>query len=448
MKALVGYFSLWLKKNKFLLWTLAVIHLIFFILALRSGNIAFSVDSTEYLNQAENISEHGSWYAGNWSAPHDDFLESRRPPLYGFFIFLVHIVSSNNFFLLALQNLLSIAVLILTAFMFWLLTGKRIANQWLVVLPLLLFPTQFIYANMIMADVLFQFLIISGFLFFIQSVRKPNSFLYFCIFISLAILTKPVFYAFCLIVPVIALLFYTKGIYRLRNVWISLIPILTVATISTLNYHKTGYFHYSSVNEKFISEYGAYLAVGDKGNVIAQQKIDSLLSEANKQSDFKSYCKYINKESLYLIKENKARFVMMQLKGMANFFVDHGRFDLMAFFVNPDYNQTVGWKQKYQEQGWQGVFGYLKTFNPLLLLFLILVSIFNLIMIVILIRFLFAHKIAILFRLLLLLFVIYMVVFTGVVGCSRYRMAIFPIIWMAFMWFLAEKKSIHNKSSV
>ena len=448
MKALAGYFSLWLKKNTFLLWALAVIHLIFFLLALRNGNIAFSVDSTEYLNQAENIREHASWYAGSSSTPHDDFLESRRPPLYGFFIFLVHIVSSNNFFLLALQNLMSIAVLILTAFMFWLLTGKRIANQWLVILPLLLFPTQFVYANMIMADVLFQFLIISGFLFFIQSVRRPDSFLYFCIFISLAILTKPVFYAFCLIVPVIALLFYTKGIYKLSNVYISLIPLLTVATISTINYSKTGYFHYSSVNEKFISEYGAYLAVGDKGDISAQQKIDSLLSEANKQPDFKSYCKYINKESLFLIKENKARFVMMQLKGMANFFIDHGRFDLMAFFVNPDYVQTEGWKQKYEEQGWQGVFSYLKTFNPFLLLFLILASVFNLIMVVVLVRFLFAHKIAILFRLLLLLFVIYMVVFTGVVGCSRYRMAIFPIIWMAFMWFLTERKSVHHKTVV
>jgi len=188
--------------------------------------------------------------------------------------------------------------------------------------------------------------------------------------------------------------------------------------------------------------------VGDKGDISAQQKIDSLLSEANKQPDFKSYCKYINKESLFLIKENKARFVMMQLKGMANFFIDHGRFDLMAFFVNPDYVQTEGWKQKYEEQGWQGVFSYLKTFNPFLLLFLILASIFNIIMVVILVRFLFSHKIAILFRLLLLMFVIYMVVFTGVVGCSRYRMAIFPIIWMAFMWFLAERKSVHHKTVV
>ncbi len=139
---------------------------------------------------------------------------------------------------------------------------------------------------------------------------------------------------------------------------------------------------------------------------------------------------------------------MMQLKGMANFFIDHGLFDLMAFFVHPDYVQTQGWKQKYEEQGWQGVFSYLKTFNLFLLLFLILASIFNIIMLVILVRFLFSHKIAILFRLLLLMFVIYMVVFTGVVGCSRYRMAIFPIIWMAFMWFLAERKSVHHKTLV
>ena len=47
----------------------------------------------------------------------------------------------------------------------------------------------------------------------------------------------------------------------------------------------------------------------------------SLFSKTKRQPDFKSYCKYINKESLYLIKERikKARFVMMQLKGMAKF---------------------------------------------------------------------------------------------------------------------------------
>src|SRR5690606_29016224 len=224
-------------------------------------------------------------------------------------------------------------------------------------------------------------------------------------------LTKPVLYLFSVAVPVIALLFYTKKIFHLREVLISLLPLAVVISMSAYNYHVTGYFHYSTVNEKYFSEYGAYLAVGERGNAVAQAKIDSVVQVARQQPDLKSYSDMLMRESFKLVKENKARFVWAQLKGMVYFFTDHGRFDLMAFFVNPDYVQERGWKYYYAQNGISGVVDYVKTFNPMMVLYLGLTALFNIFIFYCLIRFLFARNIAIPDRIVFLILIAYIVIF-------------------------------------
>lgn len=439
MRSLITHFNLWLSRNVFLVIVLAALHFLFFLLAMKYNHIAFSVDSADYLHQATNLRAHGSWYAGDWDLPHDDTMYSRRPPLYAIFLFLIQFISTNTFFALAIQNIISVFSLILCCFLFWQLTGIRPVKRWLALLPLLFFPTQFIYANMVMADVLFQFFLILALIFFHHSIRDAKAFLGFCICIALAILTKPVLYLFSVAVPVIALLFYTKKIFHLREVLISLLPLAVVISMSAYNYHVTGYFHYSTVNEKYFSEYGAYLAVGERGNAVAQAKIDSVVQVARQQPDLKSYSDMLMRESFKLVKENKARFVWAQLKGMVYFFTDHGRFDLMAFFVNPDYVQEKGWKYYYSQNGISGVVDYVKTFNPIVVLYLGLTALFNIFIFYCLIRFLFASNIAIPDRIVFLILIAYIVIFTGVVGCSRYRMAIFPILWMSYIWFLSAR---------
>lgn len=447
MQSLITHFNLWLSRNTFLVIVLVALHLLFLLLAMKFNHIAFSVDSTDYLNQAANLKEHGSWYAGIWNQPHDETMYSRRPPLYALFLFLIQFVSTNNYFALAIQNVISIFSLVLSCFLFWQLTGVRPVKKWLALLPLLFFPTQFIYANMIMADVLFQFFIILSLIFFHHSIRDARAFLGFCICIALAILTKPVLYLFSIAVPVIALLFYSKKMFHLREVFVSLLPLAVVISMSTYNYYETGYFHYSTVNEKYFSEYGAYLAVGERGNPEAQAKVDSVIEVAKQQPDLKSYSDMLMRESFKLVKENKARFVWAQFKGMIYFFTDHGRFDLMAFFVNPDYMQEKGWKYYYAQNGISGAIDYIKTFNPFVVIYLGLTGLFNIFIIYCLVRFLFARNIAMPDRIVFLILIAYIVIFTGVVGCSRYRMAVFPILWMSYIWFLSVRGKHHTVES-
>ncbi|MBE7508750.1 MAG: hypothetical protein HS118_00940 [Bacteroidia bacterium] len=59
----------------------------------------------------------------------------------------------------------------------------------------------------------------------------------------------------------------------------------------------------------------------------------------------------------------------------------------MAFFVNPDYVQERGWKYYYAQNGISGVVDYVKTFNPMMVLYLGLTALFNIFIFYCLIRF-------------------------------------------------------------
>lgn len=428
------------KKNLLLIILLVALHAAFFIYAFHSHNIYLAVDSTEYLNQAKNIALHNSWYAGDWDKPHDAFLETRRPPLYALFIFLLRVFSSSDFFVLIIQNILSIVSICISVAIARMLTEKKTKSVFIFLL-LLFFPTQMIYANMIMADVLFQFLLVCASYYFIRFVKGQHTKHFFCFnaLIALAVLTKPVLYWFWIVVLLIALLMWSKGQLKILQLSFVFIPFVVVLSLSYYNYTKTGYFHYSSVNQKFISEYGAYLAVGERGDSVAQQKVDSILLIAHQQPSFKEYSTYLNRESVELIKNNLPNFLWMQTKGMVSFFLDHGRWDLFTFFVQPDFNQEKGIKYFYEGDGINGVINYIKTFNPFLILYLLLVVVVNIFLLFCFFKFISHREINIWIRVFILCFIVYMVLFTGVVGCSRYRMAVYPFLLIVAMVIQGNK---------
>jgi hypothetical protein len=441
MSGYLKIFFQWIRQNMLLTACLIMLHGLFFILACHYKNISISVDSKEYLHQADNLIDHQQWYAGEWSAPHDPFLESRRPPAYGFFIALVKIVYASDYFVLVIQNIFSVLTLLLSYFFYAKLAATRQRIHVLMLLPLLFFPTQFIYANMIMADVLFEFLIVIAFIFLYFFLKRGSTgfFAAYNFFIALAILTKPVLYLFSIVSIVFAIVLFAKQKRKTNQFVLSFFPLLCVLCIAMINFNKTGYFHYSSVNQKFVSEYGAYLALGEKGNVNAQFHIDSILSVAKSKADFKDYSTFLEQESLLLIKQNGVRFFLMQGKGMINFFLDHGRWDLMAFFVNPDYVQEKGWRYYLETNGIKGLQSYISSFSLPFLTYLALTIGFNIILLFCLIRFMLNRSILLTFRIHALLFIAYLVVFTSVVGCSRYRMAIYPFLLIAFCFELKNR---------
>jgi hypothetical protein len=61
-------------------------------------------DSPEYMNQANNIIDHGSFYAGNWGhLPHNPALYSLRPPLYALMVLFTVTLTSNPFIIYSIS---------------------------------------------------------------------------------------------------------------------------------------------------------------------------------------------------------------------------------------------------------------------------------------------------------------------------------------------------------
>jgi hypothetical protein len=130
---------------------------------------------------------------------------------------------------------------------------------------------------------------------------------------------------------------------------------------------------------------------------------------------------------------------------MIQFFIDHGRWDLFAFFVKPDFYQEKGTSYYFEHNGLKGVVEYILSFNLFLTLYLLLITATNCFLLFCFFRFIVNQKINIPVRLFIFCLVTYLVLFTSVVGCSRYRMAVYPILLISSIAFYKTEGT--NKES-
>src|SRR5687768_5571471 len=93
-------------STKRFLSALILVHLLFYILALVIGGTRIA-DSYDYLYQAENLREAGSFYAWNLDEPTKPDYFTKRTPGYAVFLYLLH---SMEWLVLLLQNLMSIVL--------------------------------------------------------------------------------------------------------------------------------------------------------------------------------------------------------------------------------------------------------------------------------------------------------------------------------------------------
>ncbi|MGI8893954.1 MAG: hypothetical protein ACR2GN_10935 [Bacteroidia bacterium] len=424
---------------------LAVMHLGFLFYAVRHEAF-LTKDSHEYLQQAENLKEGYGWYSGDLNDPHQPHLESRRPPLYAFFISLTDVLFKNIVFILITQNLLS---LLNFATLFYLLLHFKFDQKiiGLLFLPLLFFPSQFIFSNMIMAEILFQTTIFWAFFFMIFFLLRGNFMLLVLhsIFLSLAILTKPVLYLFWL--PEIfwfVFLFFRKKV-AIPQVSISLIPLLTVIILSLYNEKKTGYFHYSSMKETNLMSYNAYQTL--RLNYTAEEAkniLDSVHTQSiSESSNFKQQSENFQRSAVEIIKNNLSGYLFLQLKGMINFFIDVGRHDMFLFFYEDFQESETGISYYYDKDGIQGVLNYLKQFNPLLIFYSTLILFINIIMLLALLFFIFNKNVSPEIRLFTILLIFYIAFVTGLIGSARFRVPVYPQLLFTVPFFMEYIKNSH-----
>ena len=426
------------KRDLIFVIVLALVHLLFFIFAVYNNNYyPFSgfnfklTDPYQYLTEAKNIIENGVFYCGDLSQPINFDFYTLRPPGYPLFLALFYLLKAPLYVIIFFQNIISIASIILVRKTILLFNYKK-KYDILLMGFLLLTPSQFIYANTIFSEVVFQFFIVSMFRYialFIKFKEKKYLLWYSLVFV-LAALTKPVMYLF--VVPSMLYMFYvsykTKKRYPLV---LSLVPVLAVLLLMSWNYKRTNTYQYSSIQTINLLNYNTRLFVMSKqGNDFADKFLDSIHNNANKIQDYSKRTAYLNNASQNYLSHNLLGYSFYHLQGSIFAMLDPGRFDISNFFMLNTKNVNQKGILFHLNNG--GIFSVIKfligTYSIPLLLFLGLILFFNVFKLVSLILFVFNKKIDLNFKIFILGLLLYIILLAGPVGASRYMMPLVPII--------------------
>lgn len=418
-----------------LFWPLVILlHLAAFLQAWNSGGI-YLVDSKDYLSQAYNFKTNWSLYAAPFDEPIRPDFYSFRPPLYAWFILAIKGIINSDYAVLAVQSLLSLYTLFSVKKMAERFGVSALSSSIGILLILLFYPSHLIHCNFVMSDILFQFLCWQAFRASWLSIETPsikNTSLA-ALFFALAMLTKPVAFLLGFSIALGLLIYY----FRKFSIKL-LIPFLILPGIyhgmCSWNQKVTGYYHYSSVGPFFVLKYMAkYTNAQVYGEDWADRTQDSIMQIADKQPTFEGRCKVMNEAGLHFIKQNIPVFIGFNIKGWLAFMIDPGRFD-WVHFLNLNEEGFPGLYHLLNTKGWlNGILEFLKQAPILLLSILGLSLIWNLLISGVLFWFLFNRQLPIWLRLLAFLFLAYIIGSTGVLGLARYRIAVAPILWFAFL---------------
>jgi hypothetical protein len=163
---------------------------------------------------------------------------------------------------------------------------------------------------------------------------------------------------------------------------------------------------------------------------------------AETKGSYKAYCEYVESSNAKIIKDNLPTYLWLETKGIFNFFIDHGRFDLYSFFDAPPTENMNGMPWYYRQEGIKGVLNYLSQFPIGLLVYLPIICLVNVFIAICFIFFLFNKKVSLEIRIAAFLFVFYLAIITGPIGAARFRMPIYPILLFTLPFGMATIKRI------
>jgi hypothetical protein len=439
-----------IKKDKSYLYfivILAFVHLVYFIVAVMNNHI-FMADSYEYLFQAFNIKNYGSFYCLDFNQPVDIHFYTKRPPFYGLFIFAFKIFYDSNFSVLLAQNVLSFInilglVKLLKNF------GFTFDVKKIILVTLILLPVQFIYSNMIMSEILLQTFLFWAFYYFYGFIRDNKlSYIFLCnIFLASAVLTKPILLYFW--IPNLILLIYLY--WKRRKVIIALSGLLmpvVIFLLSYYNYQVTGSFHYSSIRQMNLVGYNcALLLVNVYGEEEGSKKMAEIREYLNKIQDFSKRQREEERIGNETLMKYKVEYAKYHLKGMVNFFLDPGRFDLNNFLGTQEENNS-GLLFAFTKWGYAGVFKYILKQPFYMILYILIVLFVNLILLISLIYFAFVKKVNWEVKIFLFVLVFYLCFFSGPLGTMRYKVHVIPLLLFTLPFFYEKIKFRVKKGKI
>lgn len=424
-----------------------LLHGSFLLMQLNFGRM-YLVDSEEYITEAENIIHEGKFYCGDLAQPvrYDDF--TKRPPVYPLFIAGIRLLAGSDSVLLFLQMILSIASISMVMI---LLRDWGFENSgWKFLLPfLVLYPAQYIYMNMVMSEILFQFFLTGMVFCAIRGVQQQSwKWLWgYLICLILGMLTKPILYLF--IIPHAGMMIYLMWRWKtLKGLIPLVVPFLVVWGYMQWNEARTGYFHFSGIQNLSLLQYTTYnLLIHTYGPEKALEMADAILYRSLAQPTFVEGQKLLSRECTAVIMEHKVAFLMFHFKGMFNFFIDPGRFDLYTFFDLQNADAGQGFLGAFSEGGYKGVISFLGQ-QPLAIIFLlVLVALANGLKLLSVGVFAFCRKISLLDRVIVIGVILYIAGLTGSSGASRFAVPVFPLLLLTIPCFFSKINDLRSVSS-
>jgi hypothetical protein len=386
-------------------------------------------DALDYLHQAENLEAGRFWYAGDFAEAEDPRRYSRRPPGYAAFLVALRVVSTHPLWIAFIQSLLGVAAWVLLWHVLVRLGGPPRPGP--LVLGLALAPAVLLYAQMAMSDVPFMLLVLLAFERYVAFVQagRVRDLAWSHGLLALGLLVKPVLlYVWLFTLPLTAYALWWRGARGapLGAAALALLVLVPAGVLGLAHRTQTGHFEVSSIQtENFLQQ--------NAGRLLARTGEEEVLEAVGRRSQ--ALARYPERAAFEaaaarrIILERPLAYAVLHLQGVANFFLDPGRFDLQVFFGLPP--AEPGLMARYSAEGWRGVLRGLTALPPLQTAVLLAVLAWNALVAAAFAWWLLRGDVPLPVRLGALALVGYVALVTGPVGAARYRMAVYPLMLLA-----------------
>ena len=441
------------RQDKIFIGIIALVHIVFFLLACSYKRI-YMGDSPEYIYEALNIKKYFFFYSGNPAMPIVPEFMTQRQPGYPLFLLAVYLFTVNNWIVIVLQNLLSIFNIYYCRNVF-LKIGYQKKYDWILLLLIVAYPSQFINANTIAPDILLQAFTLLYFGNFISWIQQKQ--MKYAVWMSLMLVAglfvKPVLYPFAVIhLFIIVIVALYQKVKMQRPVIIAIVPLCAVLLYCYSNYLRTDKFHFTS-NQSFNAIFYYYTWFSHKEGMDSANKF--LVQErkaVNSIPEYKDRYDYADSRGMELLNQNFIPYMAFHLKNSARIFIEPGKAEMDLFTGRLTYGrlyhkEQTGFYATLKNKGWNGMGAYIQN-NPSLP-FVMLVLLFNCIRLIGMLAFFFSRNIHWLVRSFTLILIGYFAVAAGPISNTRYFLPVSLIaIGCAVIGFMGIMNKRANKPAM
>lgn len=363
-------------------------------------------DSWGYWRIAENLGSAGIFSQGSENSLMPD---SIRTPLYPFFIFLLRKFFFGFYGIILTQLIISSATASFCAFITEQVLNNKKAGIFAGIFLALDFPSIF-FANTLMTETLFTFLLLTSFYFFISYFKnqKKKMLIFSAIFSGLTILCRPI----AIYLPVIfavSILFarppdtsqlipdkarWKPGPFRfskIKNLSVFLfISYLVISPWVFRNYLTFGSPFFSTIGDINLLSYTTAAIRAEKENKTLfeiQQEYKKISSENfnwEKPEEIVRFAGYCREETYRIIREYPLAFVKNQSASFASFFIKPLRNYIdLQLGITKKYNSITGLPGKAITANTEKIFENTSTFALILVIsqviLLLIIAFFSLV---------------------------------------------------------------------